>query len=670
MAVDLYNGPLYDEALYNDTGSTIGISVPGEVESVLSHEVYKYRLELRDSSGTLLSYLKDWHDGRWTEKVNEPDTLEFAYPSDGPGAGSFAWSSQVWMRDQFGNVKQKFRILRPAAERSEDGGLTSTVTAESLLGQLAEEFLASYEATDAAPKTRAQILEEWLRTYQSNALPLKFGAVDPLIGDATVAIAVDAKTLLSAIYDLMATYSGESFLWVNPRSRAVYWRVNRGSTGKTLRYRKNLSGVRREIGDDFFTRLYCYGWGTGPNRLTLRDAGQPNEYLDADTVSTYGVRIQSIVESKITDPDTLLLYAQAALAKNKVPPVTYAGNIVDLAQLGDQWKPHTIEIGSLVSVLDEDFKPTAMQVSTRVLEIARNLDDPLDVQVVLNRKKRTLADLLAEILAEIGDLQTADPVTPAISLDPAEAMDAGLSDGDPYDPKPMGVPSDRGRTGMVSDAGHIHGTEGIVPDAAPQDVVGTAGTPQTGDSGRFADQDHGHKLAAGATVALSTNTPQAVVATGAGAPGSGTAASKDDHKHPRYIYGARAYLGNDIAGLTVDSAEAVARGDFAVTQEPRVYARMKLGTGDAWVPIARQIVVANWAARPTAGLVEGDEMLCLDLKNYYRYRNSQWRIDTKFEGSSAPSSIGEAEGDVWEDTGNKKRMVYRTSAWVNLEVYD
>lgn len=80
-------------------------------------------------------------------------------------------------------------------------------------------------------------------------------------------------------------------------------------------------------------------------------------------------------------------------------------------------------------------------------------------------------------------------------------------------------------------------------------------------------------------------------------------------------------------------------------------------------------IVANFAALPAAATV-GDGALGYteDKDNFYGVRVGAWRILHPFTQTTAPSSIGEADGDLWYDTDTSPYSVYarRNGAWVAI----
>jgi len=78
-------------------------------------------------------------------------------------------------------------------------------------------------------------------------------------------------------------------------------------------------------------------------------------------------------------------------------------------------------------------------------------------------------------------------------------------------------------------------------------------------------------------------------------------------------------------------------------------------------------IVANYAALPVAATV-GDGALGYteDKDNFYGVRNGAWRIMHPFIQTTAPSSIGEADGDFWLDTTLNYMKTRISTAWLSI----
>lgn len=385
--------------------------------------VEKYTLESRTKNGTLKAYLPAFWGGEWIDRLNAAGELRFFYDISDDAAAYLGSGYQIWLRDDTGEILQKFNIMRSAPTR--DGRRTFVeVQAESILGQLRDEWIVGYSATD----TVRNHLAAWVNNYQSGSLPIRLGSISAGYSSTSVAIEIDAKSIRDA-FQLLYDAIGEGYFYVDPVSRRFSYKRRIGDCkGQRLSYSQNALGiVKTEDRTEMFTRLYLYGAGNGPvAALKLTDAGQPHDYMDQNT-GTYGVITRVIIMKDIKAADTLLAVAQTLLDRFSVPRVTYEVSAVDLSNSNDgqDYSFERLRVGSRVTVEDEVL---GIDVETNVFEIRRNLDMPLDVTVTLENKPRDLETLLKDIVNRIAVLEAAPVVLSDAAPPDVGTGTAGTSD--------------------------------------------------------------------------------------------------------------------------------------------------------------------------------------------------------------------------------------------------
>jgi phage minor structural protein len=75
------------------------------------------------------------------------------------------------------------------------------------------------------------------------------------------------------------------------------------------------------------------------------------------------------------------------LGERSYPGVSYAGDIADLERYG--FTHDALDLGNTVRVMDEGI---ALDVSTRIIRLVRNLVNRMDVQVELANRAKTILD--------------------------------------------------------------------------------------------------------------------------------------------------------------------------------------------------------------------------------------------------------------------------------------
>jgi phage minor structural protein len=346
-----------------------------------------YRLELRDSSGDLVSFLELATEVTWTRARNAPDEIEFTYDGGSGDASSCTRGNEIWLRDSTGTLLQKFRIIEVSTQRR--GALEAVqVWGTSLEGQLAEEVVIGYTASSTAIST---IVSNLLTSHQVNSDPITLGTIDSAVGDPTRTVSFDEVTIAQALRQLAETLTAPGG-WHVTTAGALNWEASPGEDkGQQIRYRKNLLGGERLVDyAELANRIYAYGDG-----IDLTDAGEANEYIDdATSQSSYGVIPRVVRRQDISSSALLLDYAEAVLDAYKDPRVYYKVDLLALEHadlVGESWEE--LQIGSTVTVIDE---PLGVDYETTVERIVQSLSNPVDVRLELANRVATVGTFTQE----------------------------------------------------------------------------------------------------------------------------------------------------------------------------------------------------------------------------------------------------------------------------------
>jgi len=110
------------------------------------HPFVTYRLEARTQGGTLVASLWQWSNAKTKETVNAHGDLSMEYPYTSTAWAYFAYPNQVWVRDDRGQIKEKYHITHRARAKGLDGSAVIEITGRSLLYQLSREIVANFYA--------------------------------------------------------------------------------------------------------------------------------------------------------------------------------------------------------------------------------------------------------------------------------------------------------------------------------------------------------------------------------------------------------------------------------------------------------------------------------------------------------------------------------------------
>ena len=158
---------------------------------------------------------------------------------------------------------------------------------------------------------------EWLTELLSKQTLWSVGTV---AASDTVYLTPGDSTALDLLTEMMDQLS--DYIITTDQS-SLPWRLNIVAKSSTVqaegRLSRNLTSARVSYDDsDLCTRVYAYGL--------------PNEYLDADTVSTYGVVEQYMPIDEQSEEEEALRFARQWLKKRKEPSISIELDAVDLSQ--------------------------------------------------------------------------------------------------------------------------------------------------------------------------------------------------------------------------------------------------------------------------------------------------------------------------------------------------
>jgi len=537
----MHNGTLHNAELHNGPTASLAAALPAETTGNLSG----YVLEVHDASGDLLGYLREWWGGHWQSSRNEPGALRVIVHADNDLADDLVRPNQVWLRalpTTIGDTRPllgKFRILKQSSTRGAER-VRIAVQAEGILGQLGDELVIDYTASSQTVK---QIARDLLRLQEQDN-PIFMGRFYGNVGLQTRDFRADGVSVLGALQNLWKSVGG--YFYVSPTTRKFHWVWVGDDPGKQIRYRKNMKAITRtEDASNLITRVYMYGGGLDPDvQLNLVDAGEAHEYIDSSAVATYGIIPRKVTDRRITQSETLLRHARQVLAQNDRPRVTYDLDVANLAASGNaDYAFEDFGIGDRVRVIDEGLDISEV---CEVQAIDRDLDNPLNIRVELAEDpelvnygsddyQRTppdtesdLVDHLAGALSRIDDWDKTD-------LQLAKSVNDGVGQ-DYTDAKYTTVGHRLVGTDLADLDEQITPTDADVAIAAPDGTLMVTTAPE----GAYVEindartelvlrQDQASNNVADGYGALSDATPEAVAA--AGAAGSGTKASRDDHVH-------------------------------------------------------------------------------------------------------------------------------------------
>lgn len=110
------------------------------------HPFTTYRMEARTAAGALVASLWQWSNAKTKDTVNAHGDISFDYPYTATAWAYFAFPNQIWLRDDRGNLKEKYHITTRTRGQGLDGSSKIEVTGRSLIYQLARETVSNFYA--------------------------------------------------------------------------------------------------------------------------------------------------------------------------------------------------------------------------------------------------------------------------------------------------------------------------------------------------------------------------------------------------------------------------------------------------------------------------------------------------------------------------------------------
>jgi len=238
----------------------------------------------------------------------------------------------------------------------------------------------------------------------------------------------ESDNLLAALFSIPKPFTDE---WHFTYDTSVYpWVINLVRADAELsceiRHGKNMQGIERQIdATNLVTRLIPLGYGEGINQLTIESVNGGRNFLEADTVSIWGVKETIWTDRRFEDAENMKSTAQAMLDRLKMPWICYTVNSIDLFKKTMQ-DFDKFQEGRIVRVID---KQDGINVDTRIVEISKPDVTKAGISVTIENQNRNVAGSIAALQerARINDtyaqgfethsmvpfLDNADPQNPA-----------------------------------------------------------------------------------------------------------------------------------------------------------------------------------------------------------------------------------------------------------------
>lgn len=382
------------------------------VTALYNNTTRPYRIKACNYNGAVLCEALAFFDGKWESNANEASRLEFSVLKTAATAHLIAELNDPIHRVKLYDARNlplgTFRLYRPSFRRDGDAVVYRYSGIDSL-AQLGKEVIPELRITGMRLIDAVKLA----LSYQANELPISLHEMSALIQYELVDLNLTNTTVLQALREMQAQlpFATAGYFYVGASGRDLHWVQEVGAHGKRIAIGERLRTIESNIDHDaVVSRLYVYGEGADTrNRLTLRDAGYPHEYLESLSAKTnYGTLSQATVETRLNTADALDRFARRAIDELSTPRHEYRVEAIDLARLGDptaggrSWTPDgtggwaELYVGGAYLLSDADAGVS--DVLVRIVSKSVSLDGSLSATIDLDNRSLTLSDIIAKLI--------------------------------------------------------------------------------------------------------------------------------------------------------------------------------------------------------------------------------------------------------------------------------
>lgn len=348
-------------------------------------------------AGKLLGVLENAGEIAYSLPHNDLWTASFTLPSNDPKNAICQAHNMVRVPDGVRDLGLYRIVGMPTSEETAQGGV-KTYSLEHVMATLLDDVLFGYHEIGGPGVDTAQVIRYILDRQTTRRWVL--GVCE--YADQ-FAYKFENCTLLSALLSLGNVLTDE-YTWDFDTSTTP-WTVNlrRADTspGCGIHYMRNMVEIEKTMdATTLVTRLYLLGYGEGVNQLTIREANNGLPYIDADTVSVWGIKSSVYADTRIEDAATLKARGLNVLDRYKNPYISYTASAIDLTRLtGQEWDKHMP--GKLVRVMDSEH---GINFTARIVNISKEnvRGRPSEIEITIANAPRDAADSINTLADRMG----------------------------------------------------------------------------------------------------------------------------------------------------------------------------------------------------------------------------------------------------------------------------
>lgn len=372
-------------------------------------------------------------EAKTLEKLNELSVLTFQTLAESEGSELLKEGYTVSFIDSDGSFKEFIidKIEDSDSEMSAIRNITATQSAIEL-----KDDLVFFELPD----------EKDIEIQLNHVLQgtrWEVGYVDPSIYDIRSSVEVEGMTVLDAIFSLQSDFNCDVYFSVLTEGSTIlkrqvnFYKQLGSNNGKRFEIGKDVTEVKRTIDtSEIKTAIYPTGkldvttssedgessedvtqiidisgieWSISNGDPADKPLGQkwignPAALAEYGNSNGDGTRRHKFMKMEFDSDDAsaILSMAWVQLGRYVSPKVTYEAKVIDLYRLtqDDDFKHEFVVLGDEVYIIDDAF-PNPISISSRIVELERDLLNPENDSVEIGEKRKTYTSQSIEMEQEI-----------------------------------------------------------------------------------------------------------------------------------------------------------------------------------------------------------------------------------------------------------------------------
>lgn len=349
-------------------------------------------MEVYGTDGTFRKLIVRRKDFKTEERLENgivKKQLEFSYPAE---------DGRIFCEEIVTHEGERYRVKEAALR-----GRTGTVTAQQDVYSLSGHPVASCKVREGnvAQCVEAAIAGTGWKCVNRGA---KTDDVRDLEEENT-----DSMKLLEKIAEIF---------WVEmefqAKEKTVYLYERIGAGAESVRFVKGMNLRSLEVRPDsneFYTRILPIG----KDGLTIAEVNGGKQYLE-DFRYSKEIRTLRWEDGNYADAAELKKAAEKKLQEISAPKTTYTAQIIDLANVSDDYAAFAFGIGEDADIIEPDMEIEARE---RIVSIVRYPDEPVKNTVELANRTVSFAEMQKKVIAAMetvgkvtdGDKIIINPVT-------------------------------------------------------------------------------------------------------------------------------------------------------------------------------------------------------------------------------------------------------------------